>query len=78
MAGQRYRIEKDSMGEVKVPQEAYYGAPNTAGSRKFLTYPGGAGKKIALGVQTAEFFAIKFSGNKVTTKGVLSFKDHTP
>ena len=26
MAGQTYRIEKDSMGEVKVPQEAYYGA----------------------------------------------------
>jgi fumarate hydratase class II len=26
MAGQEYRIEKDSMGEVKVPKSAYYGA----------------------------------------------------
>jgi fumarate hydratase, class II len=26
MAGQDYRIEKDSMGEVKVPKTAYYGA----------------------------------------------------
>jgi fumarate hydratase class II len=25
-AGQQFRVEKDSMGEVKVPQEAYYGA----------------------------------------------------
>src|ERR687892_2698140 len=26
MAGQEYRIERDSMGEVKVPKSAYYGA----------------------------------------------------
>ena len=26
MAGQEYRIEKDSMGEVRVPKSAYYGA----------------------------------------------------
>ena len=26
MAGQEYRIEKDSMGEIKVPKSAYYGA----------------------------------------------------
>src|SRR5712692_10055625 len=26
MAGQNYRIETDSMGEVKVPKDAYYGA----------------------------------------------------
>ena len=26
MAGQEYRVEKDSMGEVKVPKTAYYGA----------------------------------------------------
>ena len=25
-AEQRFRVEKDSMGEVKVPQQAYYGA----------------------------------------------------
>ena len=25
-AEQQFRIEKDSMGEVKVPQQAYYGA----------------------------------------------------
>ena len=26
MAEQKYRIERDSMGEVKVPKSAYYGA----------------------------------------------------
>src|SRR5712692_11185645 len=26
MPGEEYRIEKDSMGEVKVPKSAYYGA----------------------------------------------------
>jgi fumarate hydratase, class II len=26
MAEQTYRLERDSMGEVKVPQAAYYGA----------------------------------------------------
>src|SRR5258705_7738504 len=26
MAGENFRIERDSMGEVKVPSEAYYGA----------------------------------------------------
>src|SRR5919205_4413833 len=26
MADQQYRIERDSMGEVRVPQAAYYGA----------------------------------------------------
>jgi fumarate hydratase class II len=26
MAGQQYRVEKDSMGEISVPQDAYYGA----------------------------------------------------
>lgn len=26
MAEQEYRIERDSMGEVKVPKKAYYGA----------------------------------------------------
>ena len=25
-AEQQFRVEKDSMGEVKVPQQAYYGA----------------------------------------------------
>jgi fumarate hydratase class II len=26
MAGQEYRVERDSMGEVRVPKNAYYGA----------------------------------------------------
>jgi len=26
MTGQEYRVERDSMGEVKVPKSAYYGA----------------------------------------------------
>jgi len=26
MAGQKYRVEHDSMGEVRVPKDAYYGA----------------------------------------------------
>ena len=26
MTGQEYRVERDSMGEVKVPKTAYYGA----------------------------------------------------
>ena len=26
MAGKEYRVERDSMGEVKVPKSAYYGA----------------------------------------------------
>jgi len=51
-----YRIEKDSMGEVKVPAEAYYGAQTQRAvdnfpvsgimfSRAFINQGPGTGKK---------------------------------
>ena len=49
-----------------------------SGQSKISDLSRGAGKKIALGVQSTEFFAIKFLGNKITTKGVSSSKNHTP
>ena len=35
MTGQEYRVERDSMGEVKVPKTAYYGRTDTTGRREF-------------------------------------------
>ena len=35
-----YRVERDSMGEIRVPAQAYYGAPRTVGVE--LTYRFGA------------------------------------
>ena len=43
MAGRQYRIERDSMGEVRVPQEAYYGAQTQRAVENFpisgITFP---------------------------------------
>ena len=43
MATQEYRIERDSMGEVKVPKEAYYGAQTQRAVENFpvsgITFP---------------------------------------
>jgi hypothetical protein len=36
MAEQTHRVERDSMGEVKVPKEAYYGAQT---QRAFENFP---------------------------------------
>jgi fumarate hydratase, class II len=52
MAGQEYRVERDSMGEVKVPKSAYYGAQTQRAVENFpisgIGFPPGFIRALAI------------------------------
>lgn len=57
MAGESFRIERDSMGEVKVPSEVYYGAQTQRAVENFAVSGIGFPRQFIRALATVKYAA---------------------